>query len=261
MDSRIRIDRIRAVKVESVERDSKITYTIRFRDEVCSKAEPGQFVMIWVPSENECPMSLSEIGTPAAITVRPVGRATEKLCKKKEGETIWVRGPYGRGFTIRGDSNLLIGGGTGIAPLMPLAEKLVESGRRVTLILAGQTADTIPLLSRARRLENQGVKLIYVTEDGSLGFKGVATDPLHNLLKESGFDQIYTCGPEEMIKKVYNIAKANKTPIQASLERYIKCGISLCGSCTIGRYLVCSDGPVFNENQLKDLENIWQSQH
>jgi len=60
-----------------------------------------------------------------------------------------------------------------------------------------------------------------------------------------------------MIKKVYNIAKANKTPIQASLERYIKCGISLCGSCAIGRYLVCSDGPVFHENQLKDFENIW----
>jgi len=119
--------------VESVERDSQITYTIRFRDEACSKAEPGQFVMIWVPSENECPMSLSEIGTLAAITVRPVGRATEKLCKKKEGETIWVRGPYGRGFTVRGDSNLLIGGGTGIAPLIPLAEKLVESGRKVTL--------------------------------------------------------------------------------------------------------------------------------
>ncbi len=257
MDSRIRIDRIRAVKVESVERDSEITYTIRFRDEACSKAEPGQFVMIWVPSENECPMSLSEIGTPAAITVRPVGRATKKLCEKKEGETIWVRGPYGRGFTIRGDSNLLIGGGTGIAPLMPLAEKLVKSGRRITLILAGQTANTIPLLSRSRRLEKQGVKLIYVTEDGSLGFKGVATDPLDSLLKERRFDQIYTCGPEEMIKKVYQIASANRIPIQASLERYIKCGINLCGSCAIGRYLVCSDGPVFHENQLKDLENIW----
>ena len=257
MESRIRIDRIRAVKVESVERDSKITYTIKFRDEACSEAEPGQFVMIWVPSENECPMSLSEIGTSAAITVRPVGRGTKKLCEKKESDTIWVRGPYGRGFTIRGESTLLIGGGTGIAPLMPLAEKLVESGSRVTLILAGQTADTIPLLTRARRLEKRGIRVIYVTEDGSLGFKGVATDPLTNLLKESRYDQIYTCGPEEMIKRVYYIASANKTPIQASLERYIKCGISLCGSCAIGGYLVCSDGPVFNETQLNRLEDIW----
>jgi dihydroorotate dehydrogenase electron transfer subunit len=254
LDSRIKIDRIRAVKVESVERDSNITYTIRFRDEACSKAEPGQFVMIWVPSENECPMSLSEIGALAAITVRPVGRGTEKLCRKKAGETIWVRGPYGRGFAIKGYSNLLVGGGTGIAPLMPLAENLVESGRRVTLILAGQTADTIPLLPRAKRLEKQGLKLIYVTEDGSLGFKGVATDPLSNILKESRFDQIYTCGPEEMIMKVYYIASANKTPIQASLERYIKCGISLCGSCAVGRYLVCSDGPVFDETELKHIE-------
>jgi hypothetical protein len=140
--------------------------------------------MIWVPSENECPMSLSEIGALAAITVGPVGRGTEKLCRKKAGETIWVRGPYGRGFVIKGYSKLLVGGGTSIAPLMPLAEKLVESGRSVTLILAGQTADTIPLLPRARRLEKQGVELIYVTEDGSLGFKGVATDPLSNILRK-----------------------------------------------------------------------------
>jgi dihydroorotate dehydrogenase electron transfer subunit len=245
------------VKVESVERDSKITYTLRFRDKACSKAQPGQFVMIWVPSENECPMSLSQISTPAAITVKPVGRATEKLCKKKVGETIWVRGPYGRGFTPKGNSNLLVGGGIGIAPLIPLAEKLLESGRKVTLILAGQTADTIPLLSRAKRLEKQGVELICVTEDGSLGFKGLATDPLNDLLKESRFDQIYTCGPEEMIKKVHRIASANKIPVQASLERYIKCGIRLCGSCAIGRYLVCSDGPVFDETQLKHIESNW----
>jgi len=60
-----------------------------------------------------------------------------------------------------------------------------------------------------------------------------------------------------MIKKVYYIAKANKIPIQASLERYIKCSISLCGSCAIGRYLVCRDGPVFEEKQLMDIEERW----
>lgn len=255
MGFHIKLDRLRAVEVASVERDSKITYTIRFRDEACSEAEPGQFVMIWVPSENECPMSLSEIGVTVAITVRPVGRATEKLCGKKKGETIWVRGPYGRGFTIKGNLNLLIGGGTGLAPLIPLAEKLVKSGRKVTLVLAGQTADSIPLLSRARGLEKQGVKLIYVTEDGTLGFKGVSTDHLNNLLKESRFDQIYTCGPEAMIKKVYQIASANNIPIQASLERYMKCGINLCGSCAIGRYLVCRDGPVFDADALKEVKD------
>lgn len=257
MESRIRLDRLRAVEVDTVERDSSITYTIRFRDEFCSEAEPGQFVMIWVPSENECPMSLSEISRVGAITVKPVGRATGKLCSKKKGEMIWVRGPYGRGFTLKGSSTLLIGGGTGIAPLLPLAERLVESTRRVTLILAGRTADSIPLISRARSLENRGVELVYVTEDGSLGYKGVATDPLKEIINETRFDQIYTCGPEEMMKEVYKIASAKDIPIQASLERYMKCGISLCGSCAVGRYLVCRDGPVFDENHLKNLEGVW----
>jgi len=259
LDSRTKLDRLRAVEIDSVERDSKITYTIRFIDEFCSKAEPGQFVMIWVPSENECPMSLSQIGEVVAVTVKPVGRATGKLCSKKKGEMIWVRGPYGRGFTIKGSSVLLIGGGTGIAPLIPLAERLMESARRVTLILAGSTADSIPLISRARSLDKKGVKLVYVTEDGSLGFKGVATDPLEKILDEDEFDQIYTCGPEEMMKKVYQIASANNIPIQASLERYMKCGINLCGSCAVGRYLVCRDGPVFDESYLKDLEGIWSA--
>jgi dihydroorotate dehydrogenase electron transfer subunit len=60
-----------------------------------------------------------------------------------------------------------------------------------------------------------------------------------------------------MIKKVYYIAKANKIPIQASLERYIKCCISLCGSCAIGRYLICRNGPVFEEKQLMGIEESW----
>ncbi len=251
---RTNLDRLRAVEIASIQRDSKITYTITFRDEACSKAEPGQFVMLWVPSENECPMSLSEISQYVSVTVRPVGRGTMKICGKREGEKLWVRGPYGRGFTILGYSNLLVGGGTGIAPLIPLAEKSAKSGRDVTLLLAGQSADSIPLLSRAKGLRKLGVRLVYATEDGTLGFKGVATELLKKLLRKHKFDQIYTCGPELMIKRVYQLASANNIPVQASLERYMRCGINLCGSCAIGRYLVCRDGPVFDSSILKNVE-------
>ncbi|MEM1994322.1 MAG: dihydroorotate dehydrogenase electron transfer subunit [Nitrososphaerales archaeon] len=255
MDSRINLDILRAVEIVSKQKDSKITYTLRFRDKACSRAEPGQFIMLWVPSENECPMSLSEISRRyAAVTVRAVGRGTKKLCSMKAGEKIWIRGPYGRGFTIQGNTNLLVGGGTGIAPLISLAEKSALSGRDVTLLLAGDSSDSIPLLTRAKNLKKVGVKVVYATEDGTLGFKGVATDLLNHLLKERRFDQIYTCGPELMIKKVYDIASAYNIPIQASLERYIKCGINLCGSCVIGRYLVCRDGPVFDTTMLKEVK-------
>lgn len=255
MDSHTNLDQLRAVKIISVERDSKITYTLRFRDDLCSKAKPGQFIMLWIPSENECPLSLSEIrGRYTAVTVRPVGKGTTKLCSKKEGEKIWIRGPYGKGFTVKGTSNLLVGGGTGIAPLIPLAEEIASSGKDATLILAGWSADSIPLLSKAKGLRKLGVKLAYATEDGSLGFKGVATELLKQMLKERHFDQIYTCGPELMMKKVYDIAKAHNIPVQASLERYMKCGISLCGSCAIGRYLVCRDGPVLDSPVLEEVK-------
>lgn len=255
MDKRINLDRLRAVEIASIRQDSKVTYTLRFRDEACSEAEPGQFVMLWVPSENECPMSLSEISSRyVAVTVKPVGKGTTKICSKRKGDKLWIRGPYGRGFTIRGESILVVGGGTGVAPLIPLAEKCISSRRDVTILLAGQSADSIPLLTRARRLRRLGAKLVYATEDGTLGFKGVATQLLRRLLKEHRFDQIYTCGPELMIKNVYKIASAYNIPIQASLERYMRCGISLCGSCAIGRYLVCKDGPVFDSTILMEVE-------
>ncbi len=248
-------DILRVVEVASKKKDSNITWTISFRDELCSQAEPGQFIMIWVPLENEIPMSLSEIKSSlASITVKPVGRATERISKIKRGEKIWIRGPYGRGFTARAGRSLLIGGGTGLAPLIPLAAKLLGSGGEATLIMAGQSKNTIPLTTKAKSLQQKGLNILYATEDGTLGVKGSAIDSLQSLLKERYFDRIYTCGPEPMMKKVYQIARAHRLHLEASLERYMKCGIGICGSCTIGKYLVCRDGPVFDEETLTEVQ-------
>ncbi|HYY71330.1 MAG TPA: hypothetical protein VE595_02865, partial [Nitrososphaeraceae archaeon] len=92
--------------------------------------------------------------------------------------------------------------------------------------------------------------LIVTTEDGSYGIKGMVTDALKSIMKKEKFDIIYTCGPELMMKNIYELSVIHSIPIQASLERYMKCGIGICASCCINDKLVCKDGTVFTENQL-----------
>ncbi|HZI69809.1 MAG TPA: hypothetical protein VFD60_01485, partial [Nitrososphaeraceae archaeon] len=96
-------------------------------------------------------------------------------------------------------------------------------------------------------------KVIISTEDGSYGVKGYATDVMSHIVNREKFDTVYTCGPELMIKKIFDIGLRNSLSIQVSLERYMKCGVGMCASCCIGDQLVCRDGTVFNEMQLSDM--------
>ena len=83
----------------------------------------------------------------------------------------------------------------------------------------------------------------------------MATEPLEDLLDKQNFNVIYTCGPEAMMRKVFDLAEKRKIPLEASLERLMRCGIGLCGSCVIGKYRVCRDGPVFNLSQLSEIKD------
>ncbi len=106
-----------------------------------------------------------------------------------------------------------------------------------------------------RILHGEKTQLIATTEDGSYGTKGLATKPLQRLLERERFDMIYTCGPEQMMRKVFDLAEKYGVALEASLERLMRCAIGLCGSCVIGRYRVCKDGPVFTAEQLRDVES------
>jgi dihydroorotate dehydrogenase electron transfer subunit len=85
--------------------------------------------------------------------------------------------------------------------------------------------------------------------------KCLATEPLEKLLDRAKFDMIYTCGPEPMMRKVFELAEQRRIALEASLERLMRCGIGLCGSCVIGKYRVCRDGPVFNATQLSEVKD------
>ncbi len=213
-------------------------------------SKSGQFVMAWIRGVDEIPMSLSY---PNAITVQKVGDATSALFKLKKGDSIGVRGPIGNGFTLSGKSILLIAGGVGAAPLAPLAEAARDEKIRVKTLLGAKTGDELLFVKRFRGAG----EIQTATDDGSKGHKGPVTGLLDELDLQD-YDQIYSCGPEKMMGKVLEMAKdENMVPkTQFSLQRYIKCGMGICGTCCIdpSGLRVCVDGPVFSGDILVDSE-------
>jgi len=211
------------------------------------EAEPGQFVMVWVSGLDEKPFAVS-FTNPLGITVTKVGPFSSSLHQMYEGQKLGIRGPYGHGFELKGHKICIVGGGYGIIPLSFLAEKAFANNHEVTAIIGAKTKDDLFFLERLKKS-----KLIITTDDGSAGIKGFATDALKNQLKKETYDCVYTCGPEIMMKKVFEICEDHGIECQASLERYMKCGFGVCGQCCIDDLMVCKDGPVFNSEQLKKL--------
>ncbi|MHA1238979.1 MAG: dihydroorotate dehydrogenase electron transfer subunit [Candidatus Odinarchaeia archaeon] len=250
---------LKIVQIQKIVEETAILKTFYFHDEMAKNVTPGQFIMVWVPGIDEIPMGLSEIGPNYTLgfTVERVGDATEALHNLRQGALIGVRGPYGRGFKIRGKKVLVVAGGNGLSPLKPLIEKLIERKIEITVVAGSKGIYKIPFLPYLmEKSKKHNFKLIITTEDGSMGIKGLVTEPLRELINSESFDQIYTCGPELMMYNVFKIAQDAKIPIQASLERFMKCGIGICGSCCLNEFIVCKDGPVFTEKELSKMHDF-----
>jgi len=214
--------------------------------------------MVWLPGFDELPMSISSAHPNglASITVANVGEATKLLHEKEKGDIVGVRGPFGNSFKLVEGNVLLVGGGTGIAPLAFLAEKLFELKVKMSFLLGAKTKEELLFMSKIEStLSGTGNRIIASTEDGSYGHKGVVTKLAEETLAKEKFDAIYACGKELMLFKIFILAEKHKTPLQASLERLMRCAIGLCGSCTIGKYRVCADGPIFTSKQLQEVKD------
>jgi len=239
--------------------------------EIASAAQPGQFITV------QCeglvlrrPFSIHRVvSRQIALLFQVVGKGTLWLSQCQRGDEIDILGPLGKGFTIQASSRnlLLVAGGIGIAPLIFLAHH-VSSQHSVTLVHGASTAAQLYEQSLP-----PGVQFIPVTEDGSAGKKGIATDILPDFLGWA--DQIYACGPVAMYKAM--ALTLNPSPLkgegkgegekrseesklkkcQVSLEMRMGCGIGACYGCTIntkrGLKQVCRDGPIF---ELDDI--IWE---
>lgn len=232
-------------------KESKDIKTITFR--YPGKVDPGQFYMIWILGVDEVPMSVSYINEDIkGITFRKVGDATTALYNLKPKDKVGIRGPYGNSFKLEGKHILFVGGGTGVAVLVPAIEQAIKNKIKSTAIIGIKNKSE---LFFEERLKKSGAKVLVTTDDGSAGFKSFASDLAKEILKKDDFDAILTCGPEIMMKTLLNYCK--NISFQASLERYMKCAIGLCGQCCIGKGLrVCIDGPVFDGKTLKNVEDF-----
>ncbi|MER5175892.1 MAG: dihydroorotate dehydrogenase electron transfer subunit [Candidatus Nitrosocosmicus sp.] len=253
------------VTIEDIIQETPSVKTLFFRDKFSDLAKPGQFLMVWIPRTEELPLSImiSERKNYAAVTIRKHGYGSTSLYNMKKGDKLGIRGPYGNSFILKENFKtiILIGGGTGLVPLVRLLNTIKYENMKIVIIIGARSKEEIFFIELIKKIleSNKMFKILISTEDGSFGKKGYPIDILNEVLSEgynNNFDMIYTCGPELMMKKIFDIAIEKQIPIQASLERYMKCGIGICSSCCINDMLVCYDGTIFNNEQLKNFSEF-----
>jgi dihydroorotate dehydrogenase electron transfer subunit len=221
---------------------------------------PGQFANILVEGSQKVflrrPFSIYQVDyncNTISVLIKAIGDGTHVLSDQVIGNQLSVIFPLGNGFILPTTPTkvLLVGGGVGIAALMILAKMLKENGNQVFILLgAKREVDLVEMDEFAK----YGT-IFTTTEDGSHGTKGYVTD--HFLFREecSSFGQIYTCGPEPMMKAVARLALIHHVNCEVSLENTMACGYGVCLCCVTetidGHRCVCTDGPVFDIKRLK----------
>ena len=194
------------VTVEKVIDETPTVRTLVFSDEVMSNVLPGQFAMVWIPGINELPMSvmISDESGKAAFTVRKHGAASTGLFNIKVGEQIGIRGPYGNSFDLKEGKLLLVGGGTGLVPLMRLLTNIKPTDD-LTVLIGAKTKTEVFFEDLANKLlETNTHQVIVVTEDGTYGKKGLVTDIMENLCSKTKYDAIQKYGSLRAIRQLPN---------------------------------------------------------
>ena len=210
----------------------------------------GEFVDIEIPGYYlRRPFSVCDSDADGiTILYKVVGEGTRALAALPAGQGLDVLTGLGKGFDADAchEAALLVGGGLGAAPLYPLAKRLKQQGKRVTVVLGFNQKEEIVLEEEFRALADTfGV----ATLDGSAGVKGFVTDALKALAPE--YDYFYSCGPMVMMKAVCALLDR---PGEVSLEERMGCGAGFCYGCSIqtvnGPRRVCADGPVFKKEEV-----------
>ena len=220
---------------------------------IAAEAVPGQFVNVQV-SNRTAPLLRRPLGIACvdkkygavSLIYRIVGDATKILADACSGDRLSLVGPLGHGFDLSAKHPLLVGGGTGLAPLLYLAESMVDEGIKPDVLMGGRTADDLFWKDiYVDLVERMGL----TTDDGSLGTPGTVMAELPLMLRRLHYDCVYVCGPVPMMKAVSAAVLEKGIKCQVSLEKYMGCGLGACLSCScqgVGRRLkVCQDGPVF----------------
>lgn len=234
---------------------------MRLTGDTCAITRPGQFVQIAVPGFylrrpiSVCDWRPDERGT-LDLIYKTVGHGTEAMGELEEGAELDLLTGLGNGYDVNERDEvtasqfpLLVGGGVGVPPLYALCKKLLAACKKPSVILGFNTGSEV---FWKREFEELGVPVTVTTADGSVGVEGFVTDAMRQA--HGRYDYAYTCGPEPMLKAVYNLCDANRIPGQFSFEEHMACGFGVCMGCSCktkyGAKRICKDGPVLFKEEI-----------
>lgn len=234
---------------------------------VALKGVLGQFVMVSLPNAGEIPISISGFGSDfIEVTIRNAGLVTSKIFNLNIGDYLYVRGPYGNGFPLKEfqlQHLLLIVGGSAIAPVKPIVESFIEGNFSLKKldVLVGFKSPKYILFRNELEIWKKKCHQVMITVDndedyawmGSIGFVVQFIKDVHGIGQGT---RVIVIGPPLMMRNAVNELVQNNVKaenIWVSFERHMKCGVGKCGHCRIGDKYVCSDGPVFNYLEAKEL--------
>jgi 2-polyprenylphenol hydroxylase and related flavodoxin oxidoreductases len=220
---------------------------------------PGQFVEVHVADSPTTflrrPISVNFVDKEKNelwLLIQIIGDGTRRMSEYKKGDKINLLLPLGNTFSLPENKDatvLLVGGGVGTAPMLYLGAQLKEKGYNPVFLLGARSIKDLMQLEDFARYGN----VFTTTEDGTHGERGYVTS--HSCLLETKFDQIYTCGPKPMMMAIARYAHENGIPCEVSLENTMACGFGVCLCCVEntkrGNICVCTEGPVFNIEELK----------
>ena len=223
-------------------------YKMVLNGKVSAITNCGQFINIKIDNLFlRRPISVCDYSSDSVtIIYKVVGHGTEILKDKVKGDLLDCLLGLGNGYdlTLSGEEPLLIGGGVGVPPMYNLAKKLIEQGKKVTVILGFNKAEEI---FYEKEFISLGAKVLVTTVDGSYGVKGFVTDAM----KDLSYSYFYCCGPEPMLKAVFN---ASVTEGQLSFEERMGCGFGACMGCSCktiyGNKRICKEGPVLEKGEI-----------
>lgn len=226
--------------------------------EIARKHRPGQFVMVLIEPDGErIPLTIAASDAGAGtitLVVQEVGRTTMAMGLLEQGSAlVSVVGPLGTPTHIeRLGTVVCVGGGAGIAPLLPIAGGFKAAGNRVVSILGGRSKDLVILRDEMALASDE---MVFTTDDGSFGRQGLVTHALGELIEERGNpDLVVAIGPAVMMKAVAALTRKHGITTLASLNSIMVDGTGMCGACriTVGgeTKFVCVDGPEFDAHQV-----------
>lgn len=231
---------------------AKSVWRMILRGDTSGITAPGQFVNIKLDGLYlRRPISVCDLdGDTLTLIYKVVGEGTDAMSRLGAGAQLDLLTGLGNGYDTSksGDAPLLVGGGVGVPPLYLLAKRLISEGKKVKVVMGFNTADEVFLADEFAAL---GCEVSVTSVDGSVGTKGFVTDAMPD-----AYTYVYTCGPEPMLKAVYNAAV---TSGQFSFEERMGCGFGACMGCTCktvtGYKRICRDGPVLEKEEI-----LWQTQ-